>query len=347
MPLIIAPSIRATICVRTTRSVSTPASRMPPTSSNLKPGEPLHHQHPPGHQVGVRARHDVAVLAELVEHRRDVEHVGGLDAEVELLDDRVGEQLDERRRVGQRGDRDAPDEVRRQPRHRPQIGVHEPADVGSLHLDDDVLAACAGGRRGPGRSSAAASGRVSNDVNTGSSGRPSSDSTVRRTTSNGSAGTWSRQRLNSSTSSGGNRPSPDEMTWPSLMNVGPSASAASRRRCDSSAMPADPSARPRLRRTSHGTTARARRDVTTTPRRPGGRRRGVISVGTSCWASRRSCSASAHHVIASRSSTHGASSANAPHCRSSRCRHRLHPGIGERRFRRHRRRLTHVVPSAW
>ena len=194
---------------------------------------------------------------------------------------------------------------------------------------------------------AAAIGRVSNDVNTASSGRPSSDSTVRRTTSNGSAGTWSRQRLNSSTSSGGNRPSPEEMTWPSLMNVGPSASAASRRRCDSSAMPADPSARPRLRRTSHGTTARARRDVTTTPRRPGGSRRGVISVGTSCWASRRSCSASAHHVMASRSSTHGASSANAPHCRSSGAvigsilasANDVSADIAGVR--------THVVPSAW
>ena len=32
--------------------------------------------------------------------------------EVELLDDRLGEQLDERRWVGQRGDRDAADEVR-------------------------------------------------------------------------------------------------------------------------------------------------------------------------------------------------------------------------------------------
>ena len=90
-----------------------------------------------------------------------------------------------------------------------------------------------------------------------------------RTTSNGSAGTWSRQRLNSSTSSGGNRPSPEEMIWPSLMNVGPSASAASRRRREMSATPAGPSARPRLRRHSHGTTARARRAVDHEPAAPG------------------------------------------------------------------------------
>ncbi len=61
----------------------------------------LHHQHAPSDQRGVRARHHVAVVAQLVQHRRDVDHVGGLHAEVELFDDRLGEQLDQRRRVGQ------------------------------------------------------------------------------------------------------------------------------------------------------------------------------------------------------------------------------------------------------
>ena len=106
----------------------------------LEPVEALHHEHAAGHELGVRAGHDVAGLAEVVEHRRDVEHVGGLDAEVELLDDGVGEQLDERRGVGQGGDRDAPDEVRGEPGHRPQVDVHEAGDVGALDLDDDVLA---------------------------------------------------------------------------------------------------------------------------------------------------------------------------------------------------------------
>ena len=104
-----------------------------------------------------------------------------------------------------------------------------------------------------------------------------------RTSSNGSAGTWSRQRLNSSTSSGGNRPSPDEMIWPSLMNVGPSASAASRRRRDSSAVPAGPSARPRLRRHDprhHGARqAGGDDDARGGPAAAGA---GVISSGTCC-----------------------------------------------------------------
>ena len=75
----------------------------------LEPVEALHHEHPPRDERGMRAGHDVAGLPEVVQHRRDVEHVGGLDPEVELLDDRVGEQLDERRWVRQRGHRDAPD----------------------------------------------------------------------------------------------------------------------------------------------------------------------------------------------------------------------------------------------
>ena len=112
----------------------------------LEARQALHHQQPPGDQLGMWARHDVPVLAEVVEHRRDVEHVRRLDAEVELLDDRVGEQLDQRRRVGEGGDGDPPDEVRRQPGHRPQVDVHETADVGPLDLDDDILA---GAQPGP------------------------------------------------------------------------------------------------------------------------------------------------------------------------------------------------------
>ncbi len=64
---------------------------------------------------------------------------------------------------------------------------------------------------------AAARGRRSNEAKTSSSERPSSLSTVARTSLKGSAGTWSRHFLNSSTSSSGKRPSPEEMIWPSLM----------------------------------------------------------------------------------------------------------------------------------
>ena len=58
---------------------------------------------------------------------------------------------------------------------------------------------------------AAARGRRSNEAKTSSRVRPSSLSTVARTSLNGSAGTWSRHFLNSSTSSSGNSPSPEEM----------------------------------------------------------------------------------------------------------------------------------------
>ena len=282
----------------------------------LEAVEALHHEHAAGDQRRMRAGHDVAGLVEVAQHRGDVEHVGRLDAEVELLDDRVGEQLDERRRVGQRGDGDAPDEVRRQPGHRPQVVVHEAGDVGALHLDDDVLAGAQAGGVDLGDRGGGERRLTSNEANTSSSGRPRSASTVARTSSNGSAGTWSRHRLNSSTSSGGNRPSPDEMIWPSLMNVGPSASAARRRRTRELGGVAAGAGRACAART----TARRRRrggPTTVRPRRPGGRRPGVIRLGT-CWrASGAACAASAHQPISSRSSTQGASSGNAPHSRSA------------------------------
>ena len=64
---------------------------------------------------------------------------------------------------------------------------------------------------------AAASGRRSNHSKVASSVAPRSASTTWRTVANVSATTWSRSSLNWPTSSSGNRPSPDEMIWPSLM----------------------------------------------------------------------------------------------------------------------------------
>ena len=81
-----------------------------PHAGGVAPGEPvqlLHDQHPPGHQLGVGPGHHDEPLAGHGEHRGDVEHVLGLEPEVELLDDGLGEQLDQGRRIGQGGDRDA------------------------------------------------------------------------------------------------------------------------------------------------------------------------------------------------------------------------------------------------
>ena len=102
--------------------------------------EALHHQHAARHQLRVRTRHDDDGLAGIAQHVRDVEHVLRLEPEVELLGDRLGEQLDERRRIRQRRHGDPPDEPRRDPRHRRQIPAHEARDLRPLHLDDDILA---------------------------------------------------------------------------------------------------------------------------------------------------------------------------------------------------------------
>ena len=64
---------------------------------------------------------------------------------------------------------------------------------------------------------AAAIGSWSNVANTDSRGASSSVSTVSRTWSHVSAGTWSRHFFISVTSSSGKRPSPELMIWQSLM----------------------------------------------------------------------------------------------------------------------------------
>ena len=220
MPWIIAPSMKAIIPVRTTSSVSMPASCMPCHVVELEPRQPLHHQHPPGDEGRVRAGDDVAPLVELGQHGGDVEHVGGLEAEVELLHDGLGEQLHEGRRVGQRGDGDAADEVRCQPGHGPQVLAHESGHLGALDLDDDRLAGPQRGGmdlgdRGRGEGSAVEPGEggFERGAQVGLHDLAHDGRSV-------SGVTWSRQSLNSSTSSAGNRPSPEEMIWPSLMYVG-------------------------------------------------------------------------------------------------------------------------------
>ena len=100
----------------------------------------------------MRAGNDRGPLLGLGEHARDVEHVLGLEAEVELLDDRLREQLDQRGRVRERRDRDAPDEMRREPRHRFDVFAYEARDLRALHLDDDVFAGPQAWPRAPARS---------------------------------------------------------------------------------------------------------------------------------------------------------------------------------------------------
>ena len=146
----------------------------------------------------------------------DVEHVLGLEPEVELLDDRLGEQLHQRRRVGERGDRETADQAGGEPGHGPMSWRTAARTAGAAPSRRRLRRVQQRGRvdlrdRG---------GRQRLLVERGEhllERRPRSSSTTRRTSANDSGGTWSRQALNSSTSSSGKSPSPPEMIWPSLM----------------------------------------------------------------------------------------------------------------------------------
>ena len=154
---------------------------------------------------------------------------------------------------------------------------------------------------------AAASAVVSMYENTSFSGLPSSLSMVFFTDSNGIAGTWSRQSLNSFTSSTGNKPSPLEMICPSLMYVEPSRSTALRMRNEMYARESSGVANGRnFFLISHGSKALLNTHTTTTKRATGGMRVGVVKTGTSRCADMRSSMACFSHAMLFGSSTQGA-----------------------------------------
>ena len=106
-----------------------------------EPGQLLHDEHPAGDEIGVGPGHHHGVaLAGLGEDPGGVEHAGRLQPEVELLDDRLGEQFDERRRVGQGGHRDPADQQRGDPAHGRQVLADQRRDGRALDLDHDRLA---------------------------------------------------------------------------------------------------------------------------------------------------------------------------------------------------------------
>ena len=106
----------------------------------LEAVQPLHDEHASGHQRWVGTGHDDRGLARVAQDVRDVEHVLALEPEVEFLEHRLGEELDERGRVGETGDGDLADEPRRDPSHRADVAADQASDLRSLHLHDDVLA---------------------------------------------------------------------------------------------------------------------------------------------------------------------------------------------------------------
>ena len=108
--------------------------------------EALHDQDPPGYQFGVGTGDHHGLLARAGQHGGDVEHVVRFEAEVELLDDGLGEQLHQCRRVGQGRHRDAADEVGGEPAHGGDVPFDQAGHLGPLHLDHDLFArAQAGG----------------------------------------------------------------------------------------------------------------------------------------------------------------------------------------------------------
>ena len=246
-----------------------------------EPVEPLHHQHPGRDEGGVGAGDHVAPLAELGERAGDVEHVLGLEPEVELLGDGLGEQLDQGRRVGERGDGDAADQLGRQPRHDPQVVADEPGDGGPLHLDHDLLAGAQGGgvhlgdRRRRQRACGRPSGRPPR------AGGPRSASTTSRTTRNGSGGTWSRQQLELADQLGGEdalarADDLAELDVGGAERARPPAAAGARCR------PGSPSRRCASRAAPTAPTARAQATRSRWPAGPrGASGRAVVSSGTS------------------------------------------------------------------
>ncbi len=203
--------------VRTTSSVSMPAPLHAGDVVELEARQPLHDEDPPRHEARVRAGHDVAPLASSDEHLRRCRA---------CCRPRAGSRAP--RRSSPRTARPAPAgwPARRPGCARRGEAPARTSPAGPCGRGRRPAAAapsrrparrCASGRRGPGRSTAAASGVRSNHSKVASSVVPRSASTTCRTTANVSSRTWSRQSLNSSTSSDGKRPSPEEMIWPSLM----------------------------------------------------------------------------------------------------------------------------------
>ncbi len=118
--------------------------------------------------------------------------------------------------VGQRGDRDAADEVRREPAHGAQVPAHEAGDLRPLDLDDDLLAGVQPGRvhLGDGRRG---DGRL---VDPGEDGLQRRAELLLERAAHGAERLGRHavtQLRNSDTSSGGKIPSPELMIWPILM----------------------------------------------------------------------------------------------------------------------------------
>ena len=126
-----------------------------------------------------------------LQQRGDIQHVFGFESEVELFENRFGEELHLYRRIGERRDRNTSNQQWSNPRHGADVAAHELRHPRALHLTTTSS---------PLRSFAAwtcaieaeATHSRSKAANTSSRGRPRSSSTTWRTSSKGSGLTLSR-----------------------------------------------------------------------------------------------------------------------------------------------------------
>ena len=141
MPSTMAPSISAIIAVRTTPSVSTPAWRMPATSSNLNPSTRCMTRTRRVMSVGCgrgttypvwpRSRSIAATSSMLAASTRKSSSSTIVSANSSTSAGGLASDA-----TGMR-----PMRCRREPGHRPHVPLDRPGDVGALDLDDDLLPA--------------------------------------------------------------------------------------------------------------------------------------------------------------------------------------------------------------
>ena len=140
----------------------------------VEAAQTFHDEHPPGDERGVGPRDDEVALAELGEGRGDVEHVLGLQTEIEFLDDGFGEELHQRRGIGQCGNRDPAHQMGSQPRHDGEVLAHPLGDRGPLDLHHHFGPVEQPCRVDLGYGRGGRVERWSMETNTSDSGRPSS-----------------------------------------------------------------------------------------------------------------------------------------------------------------------------
>ena len=150
------------------------------------------------------------------EHLGDVEHVLRLEPEVELLDDGLGEQLDQGGGIGQGGDGYATHQDGGDQRHGGDVEPDQGGHVAALDLDHHPLPGAQRGRVDLGDRGRCDGGAVERDEDLA---RGAAEVLLECPADRrkGLGGTRSRRSRNSSTSSSGKIPSPAEMIWPSLM----------------------------------------------------------------------------------------------------------------------------------